>query len=130
VAGPRSFVVIRFNFAQAPQMSHSLKHSHRIVVNAIEYRWRAIGGDGWIKLAIWPSNGVGQAIGCGFGYHETVESQIVITNRLVRRVILHSIDAESYNPNAAGIQLTIRDIEDKIDWSDAVRAKRITRRST
>lgn len=114
-------------------MSRSLKHSHRIIVNDVEYRWRATGNDGWISVTIWPSNGVGPAIACQFRYHETFNAtgpghwvssgnQIVVTNKLVRRVILYSIDAESYVPTKAGTQLNIRNIEDKIEWADSVRA--------
>ena len=84
-------------------------------------------------MTIWPSNGVGPAIACQFRYHETFNAtgpghwvssgnQIVVTNKLVRRVILYSIDAESYVPTKAGTQLNIRNIEDKIEWADSVRA--------
>lgn len=114
-------------------MAKSSKGSNRIVLNDVEYRWRATGNDGWISVTIWPSNGVGAAISCAFGYHETYEEvdlghrvsrrdQIVITNRLIRRVIHHSIGAESYDPAIPRPELTIRNIEQKIDWSDAVRA--------
>ncbi len=114
-------------------MAKSSKGSSRIVVNDVEYRWRATGNDGWISVTIWPSNGVGATIACPFRYHETYEEvgsghfssrgdQIIITNRLVQRVILHSIEAESYDPSVPRPQLTIRNIEQKIDCSDAVRA--------
>jgi hypothetical protein len=122
-------------------MARSTKNSKRIRVNGVDYRWRATGNDGWISVTIWPVNGIGPAIACQFGYHETFEpnrplptggpecwishgDQIVITNRLVRRVILHAVSAESYLPTEPGRQLNLQDIESKVPWEDAVRASR------
>jgi len=37
----------------------SQKGSRRIVVRAVEYRWRATGNDGYISIGIWPANNTG-----------------------------------------------------------------------
>lgn len=114
-------------------MARNIKNSNKIVVHEIEYRWRATGNDGWITVTVWPKNNVGPLIRCNFGYHETMEpngpsvlssmgDQLIITNRIVRRIILHAISKENYNPNENGPQLNLRHIEDKIVWEDAVRA--------
>jgi hypothetical protein len=52
-------------------MTRSIKNSRKIVVNDVEYRWRARGDDGYIALIIWPSNNVGSAITSRFLYHQT-----------------------------------------------------------
>ena len=114
-------------------MARNSKGSHRIVVGDIEYRWRATGNDGWISVNIWPADGVGPLINTSFGYHETMDQvseshwtsrgdQIIVTNRLVRRVIELAISDYSYLPTENGPQLQIRQIESQIDWDDAVRA--------
>lgn len=114
-------------------MARSAKGSKRIAVRGVEYRWRATGNDGFISVTIWPSNSFGPQIACRFGYHETtvpVDSnryvlngdQLIVTNRIVRRIIEYAIDRESYTPDQPGTQLTIFAIEDKIEWSDVVRA--------
>ncbi|NNJ26847.1 hypothetical protein [Alienimonas chondri] len=120
-------------------MAERFKGSRRIVVDEVEYRWRANGNDGFISLAIWPASDVGPTIGVGFGYHETIDwatdahgmsrgisrgDQLVVTNRLVRRVIELAVSDYGYSASEAGPQLQIRYIEAQVDWSDAVRASR------
>ena len=114
-------------------MARSTKNSKRIVIRDVEYRWRATGNDGFISVTIWPVSSIGPQIVCRFGYHETMVQvdpnryvingdQLIVTNRLVQRIIEYAIDREGYTPDQQGTQLTIQAIEDKIDWSDAVRA--------
>lgn len=87
----------------------SQKGSHRIVVCGVEYRWRATGNDGHISIGIWPSNNVGPYIQGNLGYHETwidngdgswssMGNQIVITSRIIRRIIEHAIAAHGFDP--------------------------------
>jgi hypothetical protein len=112
-------------------MTRSIKNSRKIVVNDVEYRWRARGDDGYIPLIIWPINNVGPAITSGFLYHQTwvevsgghssMGDQIVITNRLVRRAIDFAVTIHGYNPMIPGDDLSFSG-EENIDWSDAVRA--------
>ncbi len=114
----------------------SSKGSQRIVVHSTEYRWRATGNDGYITVGIWPSNNVGPFIYGNFKYHETwgdngdgslssLGNQIVITNRIIRRIIELVIAKLNYDPNANGPQLNLRKLDDLIQWSDAVRASDI-----
>jgi hypothetical protein len=101
----------------------SIKGSHRIVVNGVEYRWRAKGDDGCIGIGIWPSNNIGPYIGCAIGYHETsAEGQIVVTNRIIRRVIEFAIARHGYDPHTNNPMLGLVSLEDVIRWDDAVRA--------
>src|SRR5689334_17163409 len=96
----------------------SQKKSRRIVVHDVEYRWRAMGQDGWIGIGIWPVDNVGPYIHGNLGYHETmVENgdgssssagdQIILTNRIVRRIIEHAIAAHGYNPHMEGKELNL-----------------------
>lgn len=112
----------------------SSKGSHRIVVREVEYRWRAKGDDGCISIGIWPKNNVGAYITGGFKYHETwidngdgswssKGDQIVITNRIIRRIIEHALTEHHYDPNVKGTDLHLY-LEEAIKWDDAVRAKR------
>jgi hypothetical protein len=99
-----------------------VKGSRRIVVNGVEYRWRATGNDGYITVGVWPANNVGAFL-CGtLRYHETAGDQIVVTNRIVRRVIEHAITQHGYDPAVKGKQLNLMNLEDVIAWDDAVRA--------
>jgi hypothetical protein len=109
------------------------KGSQRIMVREMEYRWRATGDDGYISIGIWPTNNVGPYIRGTLGYHETwvdngdgsrssTGDQIVVTNRLIRRIIDHAITAHHYDPHVKGKELNLRVLDEVIRWDDAVRA--------
>jgi hypothetical protein len=113
----------------------SSKGSHRIVVQNVEYRWRATGNDGYICIGIWPTNNVGPFIYGSLKYHETWVNngdgslssrggQNVITNRLIRRIIDHAIEQYHYDPQAKGKELRLKTIDNVITWNDAIRAFR------
>ncbi len=108
------------------------KGSRRIVVQNVEYRWRATGDDGWINVGVWPTKNTGGFIHGNLRYHETwlgngdgsrssAGDQIVITNRIVRRIIEHAITNHAYNPNVKGADLNLRVLDDVIQWDDAIR---------
>ena len=114
----------------------SSKGSRRIVVRDVEYRWRAAGDDGYIRIGIWPMNNVGPYIQGNFKYHETwldngdgsrssAGDQIVITNRIVRRIVEHAIDKHSYSPEFKGQELNLHALDDVIQWDDAVRGGKV-----
>lgn len=114
-------------------MSRNTKNSRRIKVNDVDYRWRASGNDGYITFTIWPSNEIGPTIQGSFKYHETwvpagegrwssAGDQIVITNRIVRRVIEFAVTNHAYNPLEKGQMLSLYRMDDQIVISDAVRA--------
>ena len=108
------------------------KGSHRIVVRDVEYRWRATGDDGCISVGIWPANDVGPYLSGNLRYHETwtdngdgswssAKDQIVVTARIVRRVIEYAIDRHGYDPSVKGKELALRALDDAIRWDDAIR---------
>lgn len=113
-------------------MAKSKKDARNIVVHDVKYRWRATGNDGWISLVIWPDDLPGPPIACSLGYDQTsvpmangavaLTRQIVITNRIVRRVIDHAIRDHEYDPRTKGKQLDLRHVDRAVDLSDAVRA--------
>src|SRR4051812_28539652 len=109
------------------------KGKRLIVVNDVEYRWRAKGDDGYITINISPTNNFGPRIRGNFKYHETwidrgngvrqsTGDQIVITPRLVRRVIEYALAQHGYEPNSKGKELNLKNLDDVIQWDDAVRA--------
>jgi len=111
----------------------SSKGSRRIVVEGHEYRWKATGDDGYISVGIWPTSNIGGYIhgtlpydqtwlDMGNGCRSSAGDQIVVTNRLVRRVICHAIAAHGYDPNRKSKELNLRGLDDIIQWDDAVRA--------
>lgn len=111
----------------------SFKGSHRIVVHSIEFRWRAKGDDGYISIGIWPVNNIGPYIHGSLGYHETridnedgscssAGNQIVVTNKIIRRIIEYAISEHHYDPQAKGKELNLQVLEEVIKWDDAVRA--------
>lgn len=113
-------------------MAKANKGARHIVVDDIEYRWRATGNDGWIDLTIWPAQDVGAAIHCMFDYHHTLvdrgdegtsgEHQLVITNRIVRRVIDHARAEHAYDPRQQAQELDLKQLDARIDLSDAIHA--------
>ena len=109
----------------------SQKGSRKIVVGAVEYRWRATGDDGYISIGIWPANNAGPYIQGNLRYHETsidnaegswssAGNQVVITNRIVRRIIEHAITTHGYDPQVPGKELNLKVLDDMIKWDDAV----------
>ena len=103
----------------------SSKGSHRIRVGDCEYRWSATGNDGWINVVIWPVNNIGALMGASLNYHSTGNlDQIVITNRIVKRVIEYAIREHLYDPNVVGKQLHMGSLDSVIQWNDAIRATR------
>ncbi|HYF48948.1 MAG TPA: hypothetical protein VEJ63_06065 [Planctomycetota bacterium] len=102
----------------------SSKGSHRIVVGGVQYRWRATGNDGHISVGIWPFNGIGAYIGGVFCYHaSSAAPQIVVTNKIIRRIVEHALLKYRYDPHIKGRELFF-DFDREIDWKDAVRATR------
>lgn len=110
----------------------SQKGSHRIVVGEVEYRWRATGNDGYISIGIWPTNNIGAYIQGSFRYHETwinnsdgsrssAGGQIVITNRIIERIIAYAITTHQYDPRVRGEELNLKVLDNAIKWDDAVR---------
>ena len=113
-------------------MAKSSKGARHIVVEDVKYRWRATGNDGYISLAVWPEELPGSTITSTFSYDQTLipqgdgsasaTRQIVITSRIVRRVIEYAARAHGYDARANARQLDLRDMGDKIDLSDALRS--------
>jgi hypothetical protein len=114
----------------------SQKGSRRIVVGGVEYRWRATGDDGYITIGIWPTNNVGPFIKGNLRYHETwidngdgswssAGNQIVITNRIIRRIIERAIAVCDYDPQERGKELNLKVLDDVVEWGDAVRGKKL-----
>jgi hypothetical protein len=108
----------------------STRDTHRIVIQNVEYRWHARGDDGYISIGIWPANNVGPYIGgslryrLGKGKAPTLlehAGQIVVTNRIVRRVIEHALGEHAYDPGVKGEDLYLGVLDDVIRWDDAIR---------
>lgn len=113
----------------------SRKASRKIVVEAVEFRWRAKGDDGYISIGIWPANNTGPFIQGNLGYHETwidngdrsrssAGNQIVITNRIIRRIIEHAMAVHAYDPQVNGMELHLGVLDDVVKWDDAIRGIR------
>ena len=109
------------------------KCTHLISVQGIQYRWRAQGGDESISVGIWPANGIGARIGGSFRYHNTwidigggistsAGDQIIVTSRLIRRIVEHAIATHNYDPKVKAKQIDLGPLEGVIPWDDAIRA--------
>ncbi len=109
-------------------MAISKKGSRKIVVNDHEFRWKTSGQKDNIRVIIWPVDNDRCRIVGNIGYHnksaalgapgESPRSQIVVTNRIIREIILHYGVVELLQH--AG-QINITAIEDIYDVSGAVR---------
>ncbi len=117
-------------------MALSSKGSRNIVVDGVHYRWRAAGNDDFISLVICPRDLPGGKVVCTFGYHHTqvplgggqvrLVRQLVITARIVRRVVLHAL-GKGYDPRVKAPELDLRSLDDVIDISDAERGRGLSR---
>jgi hypothetical protein len=113
----------------------SKKGSRRIVIQGVEYRWRATGNDGYISIGIWPSNNIGPFIKGNLRYHETPigigggaqsspGDQIVVTNRIIKRIIEHAVAAFAYDPQVRGKELNLKALDEMVEWRDAIRGSK------
>ena len=90
----------------------------------------AKGNDNWISLTIWPLNNDDSRIVGIMGYHHNLEethegyyilkNQIIITNRLVKKIIMKLGVKKIVNNHG---QIDIGAIENLLDISDAVRTE-------
>src|SRR5438105_2218684 len=114
-------------------MARAIKGAQRITVGGVAYRWRATGNDDGIDLTVWPTRRGGRSLYACFNYDfripppatggHSMHDQVVITNRLVRRVIELAIAEAGYDPGADGTPLELRRIDARIRMDDAVRAR-------
>lgn len=89
--------------AQIPKpnrgMAISSKGSRKIVVDGTEFRWRAAGTDYGIAVYVWPKANEQSLVHGYFDYQQErlltadgryrLRKQLVVTNRLIRRIIHH-----------------------------------------
>ncbi len=110
-------------------MAVSRKNSRKIIVDGAEFRWRATGNDGWITVVVWPvSNDRSRLVGTIGYHHERIRTagdryiergQIVVTNRLIRQLILHYGVEDLHSNNG---QINAGELESIVDIADAIRA--------
>lgn len=110
-------------------MAISKKGSRKIVVEEQEFRWRTSGSDGKIKVLIWPVENDSCRIVSSMGYHnkrtnlianqDSPKSQIIVTNRIIREVILHYGVADLLKSKG---QINLPAIEEIYDVKKALRS--------
>jgi len=109
-------------------MAINKKGSRKIIVDDHEFRWRATGNDNGITLVLWPIENEDSRLIGQIDYHRnTIKTkegwysaldQVVITNRIVREVILYyGINQILANKG----QINIGALESIFDVSKAVR---------
>ena len=109
-------------------MAISKKGNRNIVVDDIDFRWRATGNDDIITIVIWSASNENSRVVGRVGYHlELVEvseghyssnSELIVTNRIIREIILH-VGVQKILDNSG--QLNIGDIEEIYEVKNAVR---------
>lgn len=111
------------------------KGSRKIVFNNIEFRWRASGNDGYITVTIWPLEQPGPTIRGTLKYDERFtkgdtyfgcwisdKKQIVVTNRLIRRILIYVCEHNQHSYQERNSEINLGELEKIIDCSDAIRA--------
>ena len=109
-------------------MGVSKKGCRNISVEGHDFRWRATGNDGWISIVVWPvSNDDSRAV-ASIEYHHDMkkvgeghyssQSQLVVTNRVIREVVLHVGVNVLLNNHG---QINVGRIEEFYDVQNAVR---------
>ncbi|MEM7346679.1 MAG: hypothetical protein AAF485_20745 [Chloroflexota bacterium] len=108
-------------------MAISKKDSRNIQVDGHYFKWRATGGDGWINIFVWPTDNDNAIAIAEVDYHHDrrkdgedriSNSQIIVTNRMIRALILH-IGVKRLIENQGQIDVGL--IEAFYDVSKAVR---------
>ena len=114
-------------------MARASKGARHITTDGVPYRWRASGNDGWIDIVVWPASRAGKALTARVDYDQswsepTVRGgshpmrQVIVTNRIVRRLIAFAVSSRGYDASGGGPPLIVGQVDDHIDLSDAVRA--------
>jgi len=109
-------------------MAVNKKGSRKILVDDIEFRWRATGKDDSITVVIWPDQRDNSKIIGRVRYHHdwkqmeeglrTSQSQLIVTNRMIRKIVL-SVGVKQVLENHGPID--IGSIEEIYDVENAVR---------
>lgn len=110
-------------------MAISPKGSRKIVVDKHKFRWKITGQKDVISVIIWPVDNDRCRIVGKVGYHNrsssrhpddhSANSQIVVTNRMIRAIIIH-LGVTELLAHYGQINLPV--IEDIFDVSQAVRS--------
>lgn len=111
-------------------MAVSKKGSRNITVEGHKFRWRAIGNDDLITVLIWPESNERSLLIGSFAYHQKItkkeeggyalSEQLIVTNRLIREIILHyGTDVLIANNK----RMDVGALEKIVDISQALRAK-------
>lgn len=122
-------------FEYSRPMARSTQSTRNITVAGTQYHWRASGNDGYISITIWPKGSNGPPISCNLSYHESWKpvrsdvltsngDQIVVTNRLIQRILTFAIESHGYDPCKTSGSLDLRCVDSDIDLTDAIRAER------
>jgi len=110
-------------------MAINKKRSRKIIIENEEFCWRATGSDDSITVIIWPVvNDSSRLVGSIDYHHNWVEtkeghhsstSQLIVTNRIIKEIILH-FGVQEIIKNYG--QLNIGKIENIYNVENAVRA--------
>lgn len=108
-------------------MAVSKKNSRNISVGGHDFKWRATGNDGWISVVVWPVENDDSRAVATVGYHQdwekvndshyTLTGQLIVTNRIVRELILY-VGVENFLGNKG--QINVGAIEEFYDVSKAI----------
>ncbi len=106
------------------------KGSRNISVEGHDFKWRATGNDGWISVVLWPVSNEDSRVVATIDYHHDMkqvgeghfqsQSQLIVTNRVIRALILH-VGVEKILENHG--QLNIGRIEEFYNVSNAFRSR-------
>ncbi len=100
----------------------SSKNTRRIEVDEIVYRWKLTNQKDRFCLSVWPENGVGAPIRGILGHNRQsnyLGDRIVITNRIIKRIVEYAITELKYNPMIKAKEYDLNQLDEKIKWQDA-----------
>lgn len=110
-------------------MTINKKGSRKIIVEDHEFRWRVTGSDNSITVVIWANgNDDCRVIGSADYHHDwrkineghySSDSQAIITNRIIKKIILH-VGTKRMTESKGHID--IGSIEEIYDFEEAVRS--------
>jgi len=110
-------------------MTVSKKGNRNITVDEHDFKWRATGNDGGINIVLWPVSNEDSRVVASIEYHHemkevgeghfTSQSQLVVTNRIIKELIMHvGVDKILNNQG----QMNIGRVEGFYNVSNALRS--------
>jgi hypothetical protein len=106
-------------------MARASKGARHIAVDGVAYRWRVRDIGICVALTVWPAAPSGPMLTAWFDHDASLgREQLIVTNRLVRRVIELAVVEHRYDAQDPRTAVNLPHVNVRIDTTATIRAPR------